>query len=911
MKYDAFISYSHNDDTRIAKAIQDNLHRLAKRWDSLSAIRVFRDTTHLPVTALQPALVGALADSKFLILLASPKSAASNWVCEELARFLETHSPERVLIVLIDGDLVWDELLAHFAPGPTSACPPVDAYRLDTEPLFLDLRWAVGESNLSLSNPRFLDAVATLAATLQEVPKETLVGDLVEEHRRARRNQRVNLGFRGAAGFGIAAAIFFLLGAAFSITSDAVSAPSAAGYLYFAIGFPAIGAIGALCCGVGWRGTMSFAVGFLVLVPFYVMSSFRPFESSLSDYLTLTVILLTGFVAAGTVGAAGCPRIRWSDGAKAFGCGGSVVAALWLVLDGFRPEGIHTALAAWPWLPTRFWLLGQRALEFVADVFAERETGMLIPLIVGVIAGGLLFGVRLADARMATEVRRAGAKADRVFSIPKSHLVGRVLIAALVSAIVAWSFSLRDAYQIAAASRALDIDTLRPLLFAGEENIHGSALTLALRARNALERRGEHGAAEQFVPMVRDAIQNFARSLQYYDRHSSPGYRPPDISEIAQTLNDFGRPQELAHLFEIARGQLKDADALSTIAAARAERTFGSKEMAADALRSAVTKVKPLDWFERSLLAQAFFELGHVDVAKDMLRKLSADITERFSRGSTMFLSDALAPESGDSLWRTGLWNELPEWREQLSDVLATAIEGMCRRGELESAALQIRNNRTHTGLWHAHARFAKAAAQAQQYDTAFAVLDALEPESDPGWTSFNNRVAGLIEIITSAVAYRNAGAIQKAVALLRKTESEVRERSELNRFAGTKIAKAYALAGEYEAALVVAQDVTDEPWAADSAIGIALSATGRRSDAASILARAWRGLQDNNGRSVPERHHALSEIGVALARIGEFKAARRVADDIGSDFAHYSGGSEALAKLSIYVAILEHAPVH
>ena len=130
MNYDAFISYSHGNDTRIAKALQDNLHRLAKRWDSLSAIRVFRDATHLPITSLQPALVSALAASKFLILLASPQSAASKWVREEVARFLETHPPERVLIVLIAGDLVWDESLGRFVAWTyvrVSACGRIHA----------------------------------------------------------------------------------------------------------------------------------------------------------------------------------------------------------------------------------------------------------------------------------------------------------------------------------------------------------------------------------------------------------------------------------------------------------------------------------------------------------------------------------------------------------------------------------------------------------------------------------------------------------------------------------------------------------------------------------------------------------------------------------------------------------------
>src|SRR5437667_11994232 len=105
-------------------------------------------------------------------------------------------------------------------------------------------------------------------------------------------------------------------------------------------------------------------------------------------------------------------------GAKAFGIGGVIVAAVWLVFGAFRPDGIHTHLAAWPWLPARFWLQARRALSVAGDVFDERETGMLIPLLFGVIAGGLVLGIYLADARTRTGERQV--KASRASRILKS-----------------------------------------------------------------------------------------------------------------------------------------------------------------------------------------------------------------------------------------------------------------------------------------------------------------------------------------------------------------------------------------------------------------------------------------------------------------------------------------------------------
>jgi WD40 repeat protein len=57
----------------------------------------------------------------------------------------------------------------------------------DEEPLWLDLRWARSETDLSLEHPRFRDAVAELAAALHGRSKDALVGEDVTQHRRTRR----------------------------------------------------------------------------------------------------------------------------------------------------------------------------------------------------------------------------------------------------------------------------------------------------------------------------------------------------------------------------------------------------------------------------------------------------------------------------------------------------------------------------------------------------------------------------------------------------------------------------------------------------------------------------------------------------------------------------------------------------
>jgi hypothetical protein len=160
-----------------------------------------------------------------------------------------------------------------------------------------------------------------------------------------------------------------------------------------------------------------------------------------------------------------------------------------------------------------------------------------------------------------------------------------------------------------------------------------------------------------------------------------------------------------------------------------------------------------------------------------------------------------------------------------LGGVLAVAIEGMCRRGERDPAVAMIRVAKTSLGPMHA--RFAKAAADAQQYDTAFAALDAFESEESSGWTDLDNRTKGLTEIIKSGAAHHNWTVVQTAVGQLRMIERLVRAGRSLKGPSGVALANAYALAGEYDSALDVADDAIEAHGAAHLAIALALTSAG------------------------------------------------------------------------------------
>jgi WD40 repeat protein len=187
-RYRAFISYSHAADGKLAPALQTGLERFAKPWYRRRALRVFRDKTGLAVTPeLWGSIRRALEASEYFILLASPAAAQSMWVQQEAEFWLQHRSVDTLLIVLTDGVIAWDPAKGDFDWDRTDALPRLPGQRFSAEPNYLDLRWARTDTDLSVRRPRFLDAVASLSATLRHVPLDDLIGEDVAHYRTTRR----------------------------------------------------------------------------------------------------------------------------------------------------------------------------------------------------------------------------------------------------------------------------------------------------------------------------------------------------------------------------------------------------------------------------------------------------------------------------------------------------------------------------------------------------------------------------------------------------------------------------------------------------------------------------------------------------------------------------------------------------
>ena len=182
--YDAFVSYSHAQDKPVAGALQAVMQRLGKPWYKRRALRIFRDDTSLSATpSLWPSIEAALAQSRYLIVLASPQFAASKWCGMEVAYWLEHKNLETLLIALTEGDLFWDEAANDFRWDAATPLPASLQGRFAHEPKWIDLR--AHRDAPDARDAKFIDAGADFAAAIHGIPKEDLLSQELRQQKRA------------------------------------------------------------------------------------------------------------------------------------------------------------------------------------------------------------------------------------------------------------------------------------------------------------------------------------------------------------------------------------------------------------------------------------------------------------------------------------------------------------------------------------------------------------------------------------------------------------------------------------------------------------------------------------------------------------------------------------------------------
>ena len=207
MKYDAFISYRHSPlDMEIAKKVHTGLETyhvpkaVRKKTGKKKIKRVFRDQEELPIGSdLNDNISSALAQSEYLIVICSPRTPESYWVCKEIESFIEMHDRDHVLAVLIEGE-------------PDESFPPqllTDEKGNPVEPLAADVR---GET-ASDRNKKFKTEILRLAAPVLGCSYD----DLKQRHRERIIRRTISI-------VSSAAAIVAIAGTAFGIYNANVAA---------------------------------------------------------------------------------------------------------------------------------------------------------------------------------------------------------------------------------------------------------------------------------------------------------------------------------------------------------------------------------------------------------------------------------------------------------------------------------------------------------------------------------------------------------------------------------------------------------------------------------------------------------------------------------------------------------------
>lgn len=200
--YSAFISYSHADE-----AFATKLHSFLESWRTPRKLvgkpnrdggvpkrlfPVFRDRNELPTSADLGAVIrDGLANSRYLIVLCSPRSAKSRWVNEEILEFKRLHGKGRVIAAILEGD-------------PSEAFPPALQYAMGADGQLTDTPVEPVAADFRAGKDGRQNGRLKLVAGLLGVNFD----DLFQREKR-RRATRINIGIVGLGALAIAAAIGF------------------------------------------------------------------------------------------------------------------------------------------------------------------------------------------------------------------------------------------------------------------------------------------------------------------------------------------------------------------------------------------------------------------------------------------------------------------------------------------------------------------------------------------------------------------------------------------------------------------------------------------------------------------------------------------------------------------------------
>jgi len=209
-KYDAFISYRHCD---LDKFVAENLHRILETYELPDNLkeklniegrtfkRLFRDQEELPLSSnLEDPILEALKDSKYLIVICSPRLKDSLWCKKEIETFKKLRGRKNIFCVLIEGEpvdsfpeeVLFDEVEKVLKNGKKKI------EKIPVEPLAADVRGATKKDVLK----RIKEEKLRLAAAMCNIDYD----DLRQRHKLREQKRKNNI----ILGVAIASLLFAL-----------------------------------------------------------------------------------------------------------------------------------------------------------------------------------------------------------------------------------------------------------------------------------------------------------------------------------------------------------------------------------------------------------------------------------------------------------------------------------------------------------------------------------------------------------------------------------------------------------------------------------------------------------------------------------------------------------------------------
>lgn len=184
-RFKAFISYRHQKSSAFAENLELSIKSYAKpMWQR--PMDVFRDEKYLvPGKPLDELIREALRRSEYLIYLASPEAAGSEWVTDELRQWcLELDRRDRLIIVLTQGEIAYDPLTKAIDWDRTNCLPPILEASIRKVPLFVDARDFADPATQKLDNSEFRRAINQIVAKLRNIDPIEMSGQEMVQHRR-------------------------------------------------------------------------------------------------------------------------------------------------------------------------------------------------------------------------------------------------------------------------------------------------------------------------------------------------------------------------------------------------------------------------------------------------------------------------------------------------------------------------------------------------------------------------------------------------------------------------------------------------------------------------------------------------------------------------------------------------------